>query len=144
MFNSMRLEEADEPSQAAKPRNIMTAMSELDPVVAYGSFGQVHSAYTCRIRLPSHPALQAQLLCNNNTCTASGCTCVELCCMCGRSACHLRIKQHMRHSTALHPLALLVHLLAAMACQTPQHMIFKAVVLPQLRDAATPLLAQQH
>lgn len=41
MFNSMRLEEADEPSQAAKPRNISTAISELDPVVTYGSFGQV-------------------------------------------------------------------------------------------------------
>ena len=41
MFNSMRLEEADEPSQAAKPRDIGTVISELDPVVTYGSFGQV-------------------------------------------------------------------------------------------------------
>ena len=51
MFNSMRLEEPDEPSQAAKLRNIRTAMSELDPVVTYGSFGQVRFAYTCKICL---------------------------------------------------------------------------------------------
>ena len=41
MFNSMRLEEADEPSQAAQPRNIQTSIAELDPVIPYGSFGQV-------------------------------------------------------------------------------------------------------
>lgn len=63
----MRLEEADEPSQAAKPRNIRTAMSELDPVIPYGSFGQVYFARTCRMRLPLEPALQAQLLCIEDT-----------------------------------------------------------------------------
>ena len=144
MFNSMRLEEADEPSQAAKPRNIRTAMSDLDPVITYGSFGQVHSACTYRMRLPLHPALQAQSLCIYTICTASGCALIVLCCMCGRIACHLRIRQHMRHLTALHPLALLVHLLAIMACHTPQHMTFKAAALPQSRVAATPLLAQKH
>lgn len=41
MFNSMRLEEADEPSQAAQPRNIQTPVADLDPVIPYGSFGQV-------------------------------------------------------------------------------------------------------
>ena len=41
MFNSMRLEEADEAPQAAQPRNIRTAMADLDPVIPYGSFGQV-------------------------------------------------------------------------------------------------------
>jgi hypothetical protein len=41
MFNSMRLEEADEAPQAAQPRNIQTAMADLDPVIPYGSFGQV-------------------------------------------------------------------------------------------------------
>lgn len=45
----MRLEEADEPSQAAKPRDIRTAISELDPVVTYGSFGQVLFAYICNV-----------------------------------------------------------------------------------------------
>ena len=141
MFNSMRLEEADEPSQAAKPRNIRTAMSELDPVVTYGSFGQVRFAYTRKICLLLYRALQAQLLCIGDTFTASGCALIMLCCICGRS---LRIRQHMRHLTALHPLVLLVHLLATTACHTPQHMVFKAVGLPQLRVAATPLLALKH
>ncbi|KAA6418002.1 MAG: hypothetical protein FRX49_12002 [Trebouxia sp. A1-2] len=40
MFNSMRLEEVDEAPQAAQPRNIRTAMADLDPVIPYGSFGQ--------------------------------------------------------------------------------------------------------
>ena len=41
MFNSMRLEESDAPAQPAQPRDINPALSELDPVIAYGSYGQV-------------------------------------------------------------------------------------------------------
>lgn len=48
MFNSMRLEEAEEPLQAAQPRNIQqrTPMADLDPVIPYGSFGQVLMQWT--------------------------------------------------------------------------------------------------
>ena len=45
MFNSMRLEEADEAPQAAQPRNIRTAMADLDPIIPYGSFGQVAQTF---------------------------------------------------------------------------------------------------
>lgn len=45
MFNSMRLEEADEAPKAGNPGNIRTSISELDPVITYGSFGQVRSAF---------------------------------------------------------------------------------------------------
>ena len=41
MFNSMRLEEGDEPSQAAERQTFSSAVSELDPVIPYGSFSQV-------------------------------------------------------------------------------------------------------
>ena len=40
MFNSMRLEE-DEPQQAVHTLRAHSAKAELDPVVPYGSFGQV-------------------------------------------------------------------------------------------------------
>lgn len=41
MFNSMRLDEADETPPPTQPRNIQTSMVDLDPVIPYGSFGQV-------------------------------------------------------------------------------------------------------
>lgn len=40
MFNSMRLEESDEPQQVAQAK-APSARAELDPVIPYGSFGQV-------------------------------------------------------------------------------------------------------
>lgn len=59
MFNSMQLEGVDEPAQPAQPAqpsDTKSAFSELDPVVPYGSFGQVQTAclshtYVC---LESH------------------------------------------------------------------------------------------
>lgn len=81
-------------------------------------------------------------LCFDTVHTASDFVLISLCC--GRSACHLRIRQHMKHSIVHRPLAPLVHLLAIMACRTPQHMTSKAVGPPQLRAVATPPLAQKH
>ena len=56
MFNSMRLEE-DEPQQAAHTLRAHSAKAELDPVVPYGSFGQV----SCRAIISRLPRLSDAL-----------------------------------------------------------------------------------
>ena len=40
-------------------------MSELDPVITYGSFGQVRSLH---VHSAPHPALQAHMLCVDTAC----------------------------------------------------------------------------
>lgn len=61
-----------------------------------------------------------------------------------RTGCLLGIMQHMRHSTVLHPLALLVSHLATMTCHAPQHMTSKAAVPPPLRAGVTRYMVQKH
>lgn len=142
MFNSMRLEEADEPSQAAKPRNISAAISELDPVVTYGSFGQViicahlhHFIQFC---------IQLRYCTLKWCCSALYCNLGLMCSIRCRTGCLLETTQHTRPSTVLHPLALLVYCLATMTCHAPQRMTCKAAALPQLRGVVTPCMVQKH